>query len=230
MASYKDLITEQVGLVNVPGITRTWQELAEKSYLRFTGPDEIARAQTVALQALTELSINGQVPKVIMLTAVPSTALTVRESNMEECLAAEILNDPVRLKTVTDRWASIENILKANGRVIVLAPEDGWKNLKDSQKVVWKQLSEQYQNLEGGVVTDLYSSLINGAMNRIDSEIFSINAGQAQASQWEEGQPATVKQHQLWFGTIEQPEVHERFNMFIKAVDGSRALDSLDFA
>lgn len=194
---YRDLIGECVAREPEDTLSPLWQKLALKTHLFIPTTDPDAREKAVGIQvAAAQAIIEQDKPATLVyFTDKPSTAFTVRKQNMRECLAPDILASPSRLDTVTQHWKVIDTLLEQDRHTFfVVSPKQNWKAMRDSQNKIWADMSQRYADVHGIHLPGPLPRDLNGALNIVGSEMFSINASQAQRK------TSTPANFELWSG------------------------------
>lgn len=190
---FKEDVTGIVSALHQEGavVRSLWDEIDQNSNIQRLDSDNSLRPIFVELQRDVEIAIAAGLSTgkyegavAIVHTKKISTPLRIAPdaTNIEELVTAPIFNDPNRLRTVTDRAASVRRML-ASGVSFAMVYEAPTTPVSEE---VYTGLLDRYSNLLDFPIQDLVADNISGATYLVqkgdDICLFSINSYQAAAA------------------------------------------------
>lgn len=244
MAAYADIdqVSERVeqtictaqgipGLNDFPAIREevyfVWQDLLEKGMVQKRGKDQDVRPQFVALQGIVEHALShalqrGEISCLwgVILTPMPATPLCTKGEISKDLVDPTIEMDLKRLFTVKARPSIVRDYLHLGGTLWVAYPREGLLQRTEEQRSIYLKELENYPDrlVDYLLESSTLPQELTGAVYLFDVEgeryAFAIQMSQAKDPQ-EQGQFG------LWFGPIEQCEIHERVQQVLQFVTDS---------
>lgn len=184
-------------------------------YICSEGPDATLRPLYVGAQAVVERElIQGLQSKnlkdaiVIIHTPMPATPLCVRNHIVTEDLVdSNILDDPMRLRTVEMRSYLIRQFLEAGGRVYAVYPEGGKEQRSLAAQHIYGELCANYpQQLFDCPIQDLEDFPV-GALYLYQTSEDTCYAVALEAQQANVTEDARWS---LWWGDIHSDPIQKR--------------------
>lgn len=141
-------------------------------------------------------------------TPTPATPLCIHDKITEGILDPTLIGDPRRIYTVMKRPSIVRDLLSQGAILHAVFPEEGRAKRSEEQLIIYENLKQSYPNLHENVVEFLPLELV-GATYLVEtaegeSYLFSIRATQANA-------PEDSRSWAIWFGSIEDPVIQERY-------------------
>lgn len=198
-------------------ITQNWMTLKEGGVVTTYGPDSDVRPVYVALQAMIEQSLAKELNtsirnlKAFIHTPMPATPLCMEGYISPELIHPSLHQDEKRLSTVKTRATVIRDFLFQGGDLYVVYPKGGFEKRTEVQRTIYKKELEKHPDhlfdrpLKGDSIPD---ELIGATYLFEDFDgvqyIFSIQMTQA-------NDPRAMANFGLWYGSLENTLVKERF-------------------
>ncbi|MCB1110027.1 MAG: hypothetical protein KDK64_03535 [Chlamydiia bacterium] len=163
-------------------------------------------------------------------TPTPATPLCTEGEISPGLVDETMAQDRRRLFTVMKRPDIIRNFLKQGGALVAYYPEAGWMKRSEEQQKIFEDVRKAYprQLIDGPLpVLQLPEDMVGATYVFSTAEgqwyAFAIQATQANA-------PENDRTWVMWFGSLDDPEVHarvERVNCWIRTNGAPQTLSDL---